>query len=60
MNGSENFLEKVSRAVGFWLLAVALVILGMVVTIGGLTQADRLGPFPSPNGIPSWARSPCR
>jgi cytochrome c oxidase assembly protein subunit 15 len=41
MNGSENFWKS-RRAVGFWLLAVALVILGMV-TIGGLTRLTGSG-----------------
>jgi cytochrome c oxidase assembly protein subunit 15 len=38
---SENFWKS-RRAVGFWLLAVALVILGMV-TIGGLTRLTGSG-----------------
>ncbi len=41
MNGSENFWKS-RRAVGFWLLAVALVILAMV-TIGGLTRLTGSG-----------------
>ena len=35
-------LWKSRRAVGFWLLAVALVILGMI-TIGGLTRLTGSG-----------------
>jgi heme a synthase len=46
MTVSENFspssLEKPRRAVGFWLLSVALVILAMV-TIGGLTRLTGSG-----------------
>lgn len=46
MTVSENFSPasgiKSRRAVGFWLLAVALVILGMV-TIGGLTRLTGSG-----------------
>ena len=46
MTVSENFrpssLEKPRRAVGFWLLSVAVVILGMV-TIGGLTRLTGSG-----------------
>jgi len=38
---SENFWKS-RRAVGFWLLAVALVILGMI-TIGGLTRLTGSG-----------------
>ena len=41
MNGSQNFWKS-RRAVGFWLLAVALVILAMV-TIGGLTRLTGSG-----------------
>ena len=41
MTASENFLKS-RRAVGFWLLAVALVILAMV-TIGGLTRLTGSG-----------------
>ncbi len=46
MTASPNFcpssIEKPRRAVGFWLLAVALVILAMV-TIGGLTRLTGSG-----------------
>lgn len=41
MNASPNFWKS-RRAVGFWLLAVALLILGMV-TIGGLTRLTGSG-----------------
>jgi len=41
MNASENFWKS-RRAVGIWLLAVALVILAMV-TIGGLTRLTGSG-----------------
>jgi cytochrome c oxidase assembly protein subunit 15 len=41
MTASENFFKS-RRAVGLWLLAVALVILGMV-TIGGLTRLTGSG-----------------
>src|SRR6186997_1791524 len=41
MNASENFWKS-RRAVGFWLLAVALVILGLI-TIGGLTRLTGSG-----------------
>jgi cytochrome c oxidase assembly protein subunit 15 len=41
MTVSENFWKS-RRAVGFWLLAVALVILGML-TIGGLTRLTGSG-----------------
>lgn len=41
MTAAENFFKS-RRAVGFWLLAVALVILGMV-TVGGLTRLTGSG-----------------
>jgi cytochrome c oxidase assembly protein subunit 15 len=41
MNAAPNFWKS-RRAVGFWLLAVALVILGMI-TIGGLTRLTGSG-----------------
>src|SRR6201996_5179411 len=41
MTASENFLKS-RRAVGLWLLAIALVILAMV-TIGGLTRLTGSG-----------------
>jgi len=41
MNAAENFWKS-RRAVGLWLLAVAVVILGMV-TIGGLTRLTGSG-----------------
>ncbi|HKQ11681.1 MAG TPA: COX15/CtaA family protein, partial [Rhizomicrobium sp.] len=41
MKASENFWKS-RRAVGLWLLAVALVILGMI-TIGGLTRLTGSG-----------------
>ena len=41
MSSAENFWKN-RRAVGFWLLAVALVILAMI-TIGGLTRLTGSG-----------------
>src|ERR1700722_16611335 len=48
MTAAQNFWKS-RRAVGFWLLAVALVILAMV-TIGGLTRLTGSGPFIHPMG----------